>query len=148
MSTATMPPPLPEMSIAHMPPPSPEASSSPIPLPLPDSNTPHNTGDVFQCGHTDIELQSVCGPCGHRVAQVCMPDCCVKLVAAATVELLLNHPARNESFRAMIRQVIMEEAEQDYNARLQAYEAAVAAATESTNTMTNVDLTEDSATDE
>lgn len=32
----------------------------------------------------------------------------------------------------MIRQIIWEEAEQDYNTRLQAYEAAVAAATETT----------------
>ncbi|KAG1863437.1 hypothetical protein C8R48DRAFT_773480 [Suillus tomentosus] len=123
------------MSTATMPPPSPEMSSAPTPPPSPDS--PHNVGDVFQCGHTEITLQSVCGQCGHRVARICMPDCCVKLVAIAIVDLLAKHPTKNEAFRRMIRQIIWEEAEEDYNARLQAYEAAVAAATEGTETTTD-----------
>ncbi|KAG2047694.1 hypothetical protein BDR06DRAFT_1013637 [Suillus hirtellus] len=107
------------MSTATMPPPSPEMSSTPTPPPLPDSL--HNVGDVFQCGHTEITLQSVC----------------VKLVVIAIVDLLAKHPTKNEAFRCMIRQIIWEEAEEDYNTWLQAYEAAVAAATEGTETTTD-----------
>ncbi|KAG1740906.1 hypothetical protein EDB19DRAFT_1828304 [Suillus lakei] len=99
-------------------------STATMPPPSPSPDSLHNISNVFQCGHTDITLQSVC-------------DCCVRLVAIAVVDLLAKHPTRNEAFRRMIHQIIWEEAEQDYNAWLQAYEAAVAAATEGTETTTD-----------
>lgn len=133
------------MSTAHTAPPS------------PDSNTLHNVRDVFQSGHTDIALQSICGPCGSQVARICMPACCgeidhhwqnpaltcllVKLVAIAVIELLVSDLAKNEMFRTMLREVIVEEAEQDYQTRLQAYEAAMAAVSSNATPTEGTDTT-------
>ncbi|KAG1907621.1 uncharacterized protein F5891DRAFT_1180644 [Suillus fuscotomentosus] len=141
MSTTTTPPPLPAMSTTTMPPPSPEMSTAHTAPPSPDSNTLHNIRDVFQSGHTEIALQSICGPCGSRVARICMPACCVKLVVISIIELLVSDPAKNEMFHTMLREVIVEEAEQDYQTRLQAYEAAVAAVSSNTTPTKGTDTT-------
>jgi hypothetical protein len=68
----------------------------------------------------------------------------VRLVAIAVVELLVSDPAKNDFFRTMLREIVVEEAEQDYQTRLQAYEAAAAAVssnaapTEDTNTTMDI----------
>lgn len=69
----------------------------------------------------------------------------VRLVAIAAVELLVSDPEKNDFFRTILREIVVEEAEQDYQTRLQAYEAAAAtvssnaAPTEDTDTTTDID---------
>lgn len=69
----------------------------------------------------------------------------VRLVAIAAVELLVSDPEKNDFFRTILCEIVVEEAEQDYQTRLQAYEAAAAAVssnaapTEDTDTTTDID---------